>query len=437
MPPNSSLLHSTPKVDTTNSANFWQVFNQKIRSKYVWLLVGILLLTGLVFGAYRFGYLPLGGQSGGGVGAPAGDGLPNTGNGSGEDEIIFDENGEIINQNTGETQPATGSNGSAGPTNQAPRNGSTAPSNPGAGSGSNPSPTNPNPNPPPPPPPPGGFTKPNASNTGPRYSITRTMSADEALAELRRTGYLSRVRITNTLRLSGSDGRNWVIEDSIIEATSHYGLQTYQSIGAFTGSYNERPIFRHVEIRGRAVNGNGGNCSSVYYGSNAVLENMNMYGCVDIVKATYNTTLKSSWLHDNDHPSGAHCDAIQIVSGTNIQIIGNRLDAYVGYSSDGSQNPPSGATCSGGLQTGSVTNNISARFENNWFAGGHYTIRGWSSSTTYDVSYVFRNNKWMRNGTSVALGRTDLPPNRYGPVYGTLGDFDSSNVWEDTGQPVR
>ena len=52
------------------------------------------------------------------------------------------------------------------------------------------------------------------------------------------------------------------------------------------------------------------------------------------------------------------------------------------------------------------------------------------------VRYTFRNNTWMTHGTSVVLGRQDLPPNRYGPVYSDLGDFDSSNVWEGSNTPV-
>lgn len=280
--------------------------------------------------------------------------------------------------------------------------------------------------------PPRGLVKPNASNTGPRYSLTRTLTPDQALAELRNKGKLSRVKISGSLRLAGSDGRNWVIEDSVIVTTRNYGIQAYNSIGSFTGSKAERPIFRYVEIIGRAA-ASGGRCSAVVYGSDIVLQHADLYGCDDGIKASHRVDVISSWLHDNDHPSGAHCDAIQIRSGTDILIRGSRLDAYVGYSSDGSQ-VPSGSTCSGGLQTGSVSGPISARWENNWFAGGHYTIRGSSDAR---VNYVFRGNKWMSHGTSVALGLSNLQPNRFGPITGGLGDFDSSNVWEDTGQPVR
>ncbi len=281
------------------------------------------------------------------------------------------------------------------------------------------------------------FVMPDSTNTGPRYPIERTLTPTEALTELRTESYLSKVRITGRLQLSGDDGRNWVIEDSVIQSNSLYGIQAYNSLSPFTGTHEERPMFRYIEIVGRAALGTG-TCEAGYYGSNTVLQNARIYGCKDGAKLSDNTSLISSWLYDNDRPAGAHCDAIQITRGTGILVEGSRLDAYVGYVSDNSTGDPVGSTCSGALQTGEATGDISAIFENNWFAGGHYTIRGWASSDEQvgTMSYMFRNNKWRAYGESVALGRTDLDPNRWGPTYGTLGDFDSSNVWEDTGSPV-
>lgn len=287
------------------------------------------------------------------------------------------------------------------------------------------------PTPSPTPPPPSGSAKPDATNTGPRVAPTRRLTAAEALAELRATRRLSGAIVTGTFRLSGADGRGWVIEDCRFERGGHYVVQSYASLTPFAGTRAERPVLRYVEIVGRAATGTGRSSASVY-GSDLVLDHADIYGSDDGIKATGRMDVLSSWIHDSDHPSGAHCDAIQIRSGTDILVRGSRLDSYVGYSSDGSTTP--GGRCSGALQTGSVTGPISARWENNWFAGGHYTIRGSSDAR---VSYVFRNNTWMTAGTSVALGRTNLQPNTYGPVTGNLGDFDASNVWEGTGAPVR
>lgn len=275
--------------------------------------------------------------------------------------------------------------------------------------------------------------KPDETNTGPRTEPTRTLTADEALDELRATKKLSGAIVTGTFRLSGSDGVGWVIEDCRFEISGgYYVVQAYTSLDPFTGTKEERPIFRYVTLVGSAaVVGNKGSSAS-FYGSDVVLDHADIYGSQDGAKLTGRDDVLHSWIHDNDHPEGAHCDTIQIRSGTDILVQGTRLDAYVGYSSDGSTEL--GGRCSGGLQTGSVTGDISARWEDNWFAGGGYTIRG---SDDPRVSYVFRNNKWMPHGTSVALGRSDLEPNTYGPVTSGLGDFDDSNVWEGTGEPIR
>jgi hypothetical protein len=276
--------------------------------------------------------------------------------------------------------------------------------------------------------------KPDATNTGPRIPLTRSLTPDQALAELRTTKKLSGVRITGGMKFSGSDGRGWVIEDSRIEGSSNYGVQSYVSLTAFTGTQAERPVLRYVEIIGAAGLGTG-RSAAVIYGSDLVLENADIYGADDGIKSTGRMDIVSSWMHDNDHPSGAHCDAIQIRSGLDINVRYSRIDAYVGYSSDGSQ-VPDGTTCSGGLQTGSVTGDISGVWEHNWFAGGHYTIRGAGlRDAAYNVDYVFRNNRFLRSGTSVTLGLTNLPPHLYGPTYGSLGVWEN-NVWDDTGQLV-
>lgn len=277
---------------------------------------------------------------------------------------------------------------------------------------------------------------PDSTNTGPRLEILRTLTASEALSELRDEEYLSQVRITGNLQLSGSDGINWVIEDSIIETNHLYGIQGYSNLTPFTGTYEERPVFRYVEVIGRAAR-DAGSCSSNILGGNMVLEYLDVYGCEDGIKPSSNLDMISSWFHDNDRPTGAHCDSIQIRSGTNTLFRGNRMDAYVGYVSDDSS-VADGATCNGVLQTGPATNNISVTFEDNWFSGGHYTIRGWVASDELEgtMNYVFRDNKWREFGESVALGLNSLEPNQYGATRSRLGDFDASNVWEHTGLPV-
>lgn len=280
---------------------------------------------------------------------------------------------------------------------------------------------------------------PTAATVGPRSAPTRTLTTAQALTELRSTGHLSRVTITGTFGLSGADGTGWVIEDCRIEA-SLYGVRGYTSGGAFTGTPAQRPVFRYCEVVGGAASSNdGSNSSACVYGNDMIFEHTDVYGCIDGIKAVSRLEVHDSWVHDLDHPDGAHCDTVQIVSGLDSVFTGNRLDSYVGYSSDGSQTP-AGDTGNGVLQTGNVSGDISATWEHNWFAGGHYTIRGAGDrDADFNVSYTFRNNRWLRNGTSVALGLTNLPANRYGPTYGdlTTNTIWENNVWDDTNSPVR
>lgn len=276
--------------------------------------------------------------------------------------------------------------------------------------------------------------KPTLETTGPRQAITRTLTASDALSELRTTKFLSGVRILGPLKFSGSDGVDWIIEDSVI-AGGLYAVQSYVSLTPFTGTKAQRPILRYVDIVGDAGSGLTTSSSAALYGTDIVVENADIYGARDGVKAGSRMDLINSWVHDLDHPLGAHSDAMQIVSGTDILIKGSRLDAYVGYSVDGTV--AIGEFGSGALQTGTVSGDIQAVWENNWFAGGGYTIRGANSNPgNYVIDYAFRNNKWMRYGTSVVLNRSDLAPSRYGPLGDSPFINDGTNVWEDTGESV-
>lgn len=281
-----------------------------------------------------------------------------------------------------------------------------------------------------------GPVKPTQATVGPRIPVDTVVTPTQALTTLRNTGYLSGVTINGQFSLEGSDGVNWTIEDVRINSGSLYGLRTYRSGSPYAGTYAQRPVFRNISVVGVGSAGTGTSCGSVLAVNDVVVENADIYGCVDGIKAWNNVTINSSWIHDLDHPAGAHCDTVQIVAGTNNVFHGNRFDAYTGYSSDGS-GISAPYTCSGALQTGTVTGDVQATWTNNWFAGGHYTLRG-QTDATYNVSYTFHNNKFMRYGTSVALGLTNLDPNVYGPLYGNTATAHSwvNNIWEDTGAPV-
>ena len=284
-----------------------------------------------------------------------------------------------------------------------------------------------------------GQAMPTAATVGPRCASTETIDGSQALTRLRANGRLSCVTVIGTFTLAGSDGINWIIEDVRFETQGGlYGIRGYRGVGGvavFEGTQAQRPLLRYVEILGGPATGHA-TCSAVIIGKDMIFEHANITGCQDGIKADDRLEVYNSWIHDLDKPEGAHSDGVQIVSGQNIVFKGNRFDAYSTRSSDGTM--PAGAWdyASGLLQTGTVSGDISATWDNNWFAGGRYTIRG-TDDTTYSVSYTFRNNRWLRLGFSEVLNLADLPPHQYGPIY-TLGasDFDCSNVWDDTEEPL-
>ena len=279
-------------------------------------------------------------------------------------------------------------------------------------------------------------------STGPRKPITRTLTAEQAMQELRRTGYLSQVRILGQLTLEGRDGIDWVIEDSIIEA-GQYGIDAYSSssLDDFEGTRSQRPIIRRVTIEGRAERmrtNYGGHTLAGVRASHIVLQRVRIFGSEDGVKINGDdVTISRSWIHDLDHPVGAHCDGLHIRAGSRVVIEHTRVDSYVGYSHDGSTTP--GVTCNGATQFGPIyrSNPPKITFTANWFAGEHFTVRGITDRDQgAGATLTFRRNLWRQHGESVELGRTNLPPNRWGPTMADLKDADSSNVWEHTGRPV-
>ena len=265
--------------------------------------------------------------------------------------------------------------------------------------------------------------KPNAQNTGPRLDITRTLTPDAAIAELRQTGRLSGVLIDGLLRLSGTDGCGWVIEDSVIHA-GMYGIQAYVSLDPFDCPSGDRPVFDHVRIIGRGARGAEGDTSALFYGHDTILRHADLYGGVDGLKVSSRVEVFASYVHGLHHPEGSHVDAIQIRSGSDSLLHWNFFDARVAYGTN------VGANGSGGLQTGSVSGPIERIvFRDNWWNGGHYTIR--MGGRDEPIDYQFRNNKHGRDFT-------------YGPTTGCSScpfsgggvRYDDSNVWEDTGAPV-
>jgi len=148
---------------------------------------------------------------------------------------------------------------------------------------------------------------------------------------------------------------------------------------------------------------------------------LNIHGGVDGLKAGTGTTLECSYIHDlmsfavdpNQNGGPTHNDAIQILEGTGIHIVGNQLVAAMDQNA--------------GIQ---VTQDFGAvgdlHMESNWADGGGCTFnishKGAASLT--DVHAI--GNRFGRNSFYAC------------PILkSTQTTLDSSgNVWDDDGTPV-
>lgn len=139
---------------------------------------------------------------------------------------------------------------------------------------------------------------------------------------------------------------------------------------------------------------------------------VNIHGTIDGVKMESNSTLVDSYIHHLHRTSTSHADAIQSSKGSHIRIVHNNLQAY---------NPARGDPQNAVYQctdTFGPTRHVT--FERNLVDGGNYTLN-------VDITGPgsFRHNRFERHF-------------RYGPVNRMRGvAFDRTNVWHDTGRPIR
>jgi hypothetical protein len=130
---------------------------------------------------------------------------------------------------------------------------------------------------------------------------------------------------------------------------------------------------------------------------------LDIHGTADGIKAGGGTTIAGCWVHDLANRPGDHADAVQIVVGDSIALLGNRLD--------GAGN----AAVMASTELGPIRG---LRIEGNWLDGGNYTlmIRGGPGGNPTGVS--IRGNRFGRGA-------------QYGPaaIDGTFAQ--SGNVWSD------
>ena len=154
-----------------------------------------------------------------------------------------------------------------------------------------------------------------------------------------------------------------------------------------------------------------------------------------------NVTIASSWVHDlsyfspdPNHPDNqTHNDAIQIQGGSNIQVVGNELDAYLS-TSVGTQNYPYPQAGFGVIVTPNVSPVTGSRIDHNWITGSYIPIKlttgTWGATTFGEVN----DNRFAHDMRNVPMGGVNqwftilMTPDT---TATTTGD-----VYDDTGTPV-
>jgi len=165
------------------------------------------------------------------------------------------------------------------------------------------------------------------------------------------------------------------IKNTIVRAqpTSNKALITVESTGSATIEdtelFNETPNYVVDGLRGQ-------NITAKRLNIHDVIDTVHLYGD--------NTTIESSWLHDTlhyaddpSHSDGTHDDNIQIVKGSNLKFVGNRLE--------GAYNAAMMFT-----QGSGIVSNVT--MDKNYFGGGACTINIAESGKGPIQGLKFTNN---------------------------------------------
>lgn len=153
------------------------------------------------------------------------------------------------------------------------------------------------------------------------------------------------------------------------------------------------------------------------WASGATLSRVHVHGGVDGMKLGDDTRVECSYIHDlvsfasdpNQGGGPTHNDAIQILSGARIALVGNQLVAAR------SQNAAIQVTQDFGVVTG-------VRFENNWADGGGCTFN-LSHKGGASLAVVTRGNRFGRNSSfgCPILKSTQTTLDSAGDVYDDNG----------------
>ena len=198
------------------------------------------------------------------------------------------------------------------------------------------------------------------------------------------------------------------IRRSVIHGEGRYGIELESGYDGL--------LVEDVEIDGSDIE------SAAVCCSNYTLRRVDIHDVTEGPRANSNVTIEDSYVHhmrrcrDRTFEEGCHIDAIQSTDGSDIVIRGNNLQAY---------NPDTEVTMNAAFMFGEDLGDLSdVLFEGNLVNGGNYSINGGGSGTT-DAEVEIIGNVFGRDFRHAPAG--NLGPNV---------EFDDSNVYLDTGEPV-
>jgi len=160
------------------------------------------------------------------------------------------------------------------------------------------------------------------------------------------------------------------------------------------------------------------------WAENATILRVDMSGSTDTIKASNNTTIRDSYLHDLQFWSvdpntsdGTHNDTVQILDGTNVNVIHNNLN-------------PNNAQANSSVQ---ITQDFGptgiVKLDSNWADWGGYCFNITQKPLASLTGVSVTNNRFGRHGEYSYIGAIVLGGS-------TTLAANTNNVWDDTGTPI-
>lgn len=197
-----------------------------------------------------------------------------------------------------------------------------------------------------------------------------------------------------------------IIRNSLVETSTN--LYAIHVTSGTTGT-----LIENVE-----VDNLGGAGIGIFMQGSGTVRRANIHSNDDGIRIQAdNVTIEDSYIHDLQRKPGGHHDTIQIRRGDNITIQRNNLQAYVESTND----PMNSALQIGSLAGSDRITNL--RVIGNLMNGGNHTINGGGRGEV--ASALYAHNRFGRDQ------RFSVQASLQNSVW------DNSNVWDDTGMPVR